>query len=348
MTAFSVPSMLTQESAVEIRVMARRGEAVRAIARQLDCSRNTVRRYLRDEAARRYGPRQARACKLDDYRSYLHERIEQARPRWIPATVLLREISERGYGGGISQLKAWLAPLKRTELEPVVRFETPPGKQMQADFTHVRRGRDPLIALVATMGYSRATFVKFTAREDAATLCTGLREAFGYFGGVPEHVLFDNTKAVVIERDAYGPGLHRWNDEMKALAEACGFTPRLCRPYRAKTKGKVERFNSYLKGSFVVPLAATLEASGLRLEIDLANAHVRRWLDEIANARVHGTTKAVPAVRLAEEQAVMLAAPALKAPAPTAQRVAMPVESLQHPLAVYDALLCPALLEVFA
>lgn len=131
---------------------------------------------------------------------------------------------------------------------------------------------------------------------------------------------------------------------MKALAEACGFTPRLCRPYRAKTKGKVERFNSYLKGSFVVPLAATLEASGLRLEIDLANAHVRRWLDEIANARVHGTTKAVPAVRLAEEQAVMLAAPA----APTAQRVAMPVESLQHPLAVYDALLCPALLEVFA
>ena len=236
MTAFSVPSMLTQEQAVEIRVMARRGEAVRSIARQLDCSRNTVRRYLRDEAACRYGPRQPRACKLDDYRSYLHERIEQARPRWIPATVLLREIGERGYDGGISQLKAWLAPLKKIEPEPVVRFETPPGQQMQADFTHVRRGRDPLIALVATMGYSRATFVKFTAGEDAATLCAGLCEAFDYFGGVPEHVLFDNTKAVVIERDAYGPGLHRWNDEMKALAEVRGFTPRLCRPYRAKTK----------------------------------------------------------------------------------------------------------------
>jgi len=324
--------------------MARRGEAVRSIAKQLGCSRNTVRRYLRDDAARRYGPRQARACKLDDYRSYLHERVEQARPRWIPATVLLREISERGYDGGISQLKAWLAPLKKTEPEPVVRFETPAGKQMQADFTHVRRGRDPLIALVATMGYSRATFVKFTGSEDAATLCAGLREAFDYFGGVPEHVLFDNTKAVVIERDAYAPGLHRWNDEMKALAEACGFTPRLCRPYRAKTKGKVERFNSYLKGSFVVPLAATIEASGLRLTIELANVHVRRWLDEIANARVHGTTKAVPAVRLAEERAVMLPAPALRSPLPPApQRVAMPVESLQHPLAVYDELL-----EVFA
>jgi hypothetical protein len=72
--------------------------------------------------------------------------------------VLLREISERGYDGGISQLKAWLAPLKTSEPEPVVRFETPPGKQMQADFTVVRRGRDPLLALVATLGYSRATF----------------------------------------------------------------------------------------------------------------------------------------------------------------------------------------------
>ena len=291
MTAFLVPSMLTQEQAVEIRVMARRGEGVRSIAKQLGCSRNTVRRYLREAGAKRYRPREPRARKLDEFKRYLSERIEQARPRWIPATVLLREIRERGYDGGISQLKAWLAPFKKGEPEPVVRFETAPGVQMQADFTHVRRGRDPLIALVATMGYSRATFVKFTTSEDTATLCAGLREAFDYFGGVPEHVLFDNAKSVVIERDAYGEGLHRWNDALKELAEACGFTPRLCRPYRARTKGKVERFNSYLKSSFVVPLAATIEASGLLLDIDIANAQVRRWLDEVANARTHATTK---------------------------------------------------------
>jgi transposase len=223
----------------------------------------------------------------------------------------------------------------------LVRFETPPGKQMQADFTYVRRGRDPLLALVATMGYSRASFVKFAAcsGENATTLCSGLREAFDYFGGVPEHVLLDNTKAVVIERDAYGEGLHRWNHELRGLADACGFTPRLCRPYRAKTKGKIERFNSYLKGSFLVPLAATLGASGLRLDAATANLHVRHWLDEVANARIHATTKAVPAQRLAEERAVMLSSPALKAPAPTPHLVALPVESLQHPLSVYDALL---------
>lgn len=341
MAAISGLLMLNQEQAVEIRVMARRGESVRAIAKQLNCSRNTVRRYLRDEAARPYGPREPRVCKLDPHKAYLQQRVEQARPRWIPATVLLREIQQRGYAGGVSQLRAWLAPLKKSEPEPLVRFETPPGQQMQADFTYVRRGREPLLAFVATLGYSRFTFVKFVAcaGEDVMTLCASLREAFDYFGGVPEHVLFDNTKAVVIQRDAYGEGQHRWNAQLRELAETCGFTPRLCRPYRAKTKGKVERFNAYLKGSFVVPLAATLEAGGLRLDADLANLHVRRWLDEVANARLHATTKAVPAVRLVEERAVMLAAPALEAPVPVRQRVALPIESLQHPLAVYDALL---------
>jgi transposase len=331
--------MLTQEQAVEIRVMARRGEGLRAIARQVGCSRNTVRRYLRDEAAKRYRQRAPRACKLDEFKAYLAERVKQASPRWIPATVLLREIQERGYSGGISQLKEWLAPLKGHEAEPIVRFETPPGQQMQADFTHVRRGRDPLLALVATLGYSRATYVTFGAREDATSLCSGLREAFDYFGGVPEHVLFDNTKAVVIERDAYGAGLHRWNDEMNELAESCGFMPRLCRPYRAKTKGKVERFNAYLKGSFVLPLASSLEASGLWLDVDVANRHVRRWLDEVANVRIHGTTGVAPMSLLPDERAVMLPAPALKAPPMVSRRVATPVESLQHPLSVYDELL---------
>ena len=324
---------------MEVRVLSRQGQSVRSIAKELGCSRNTVRRYLRRAGAPRYGPRPPRPCKLDAYEAYLLERVEQARPRWIPATVLLREIAERGYAGGISQLKAYLAPLRKTEPEPLVRFETEPGVQMQADFTVVRRGRDPLLALVATLGYSRATFVKFTAAQDTATLCAALREAFDYFGGVASEVLFDNAKSVVIERDAYGPGAHRWNSELLELAEACGFTPRVCRPYRAKTKGKVERFNGYLKGSFLVPLATSLKAAGLALTVEVANLHVRRWLDQIANQRIHGTTGDVPATRLTEERAVMLPAPALAAPAIAPMRVPVPVESLQHPLGVYDELL---------
>lgn len=327
---------------MEIKVLARRGTAVREIARQTGLSRNTVRRYLREEQAGRYKRREPRPTKLDPYKDYLLGRIAAARPHWIPATVLLRELHDVGYEGGISQLKAFLAPHKHPGADPVVRFETAPGKQMQADFTIIRRGRAPLLALVATLGYSRASFVRFTAGEDALTLCECLSEAFIHFGGTPEQVLFDNAKSVVLERDAFGEGQHRWNTHLLALAETYGFTPKLCQPYRAKTKGKVERFNRYLKESFVVPLAATFKQSGLRLDVEAANAHIGRWLAEVANVRVHATTRERPAARLAVEQAALLPLPALKSapmPAASRQRRVLPRESLQHPLAMYDALL---------
>jgi transposase len=344
MAVLGTPSMLTQEQAVEIRVLRRQGMGIRAIARELGVSRVTVRRYLRDSKAARYGPREPRPTKLGPYIPYVLSRVEAARPKWIPATVLLREIKEQGYAGEISQLKAHLAPLKRGEPEPIVRFETEPGEQMQADFTHVRRGRDPLLAFVATLGYSRSSFVRFTISEDAATLCACLREALVYFGGVPAHVLFDNPTTVVIERDAYGEGEHRFHRDLLTVAEEFGFRPRLCRPYRAKTKGKVERFNGYLKSSFLVPLAATLKQAGLRLDVTAANAHIGPWLQNVANARVHATTEEVPHDRMQLERTKLQALPVSVQgipPIPVARSTAVPVpyESLQHPLSVYQSLL---------
>src|SRR4051794_7678474 len=118
MAAFELPTMLTQEQAVEIKVLARRGVAIRDIARQLGCSRNTVRRYLKEAAASRYGPRAARPTKLDPFKGYLLERIEAARPHWIPAVVLYREISDLGYSGGLTQLKMLITPYKRPVPDP--------------------------------------------------------------------------------------------------------------------------------------------------------------------------------------------------------------------------------------
>lgn len=325
--------------------MARRGMNVRGIARELGCSRNTVRRYLRDPEASRYSPRPLRTTKLDPFKVYLLDRIEAAKPRWIPAVVLLREIQERGYAGGVTQVKLFINPHKVLKPDPVVRFETPPGEQMQADFTVIRRGREPLLAFVATLGYSRASFVRFTTDETAETLCMCVREALAYFDGVPRHILFDNAKTVVIERDAYGLGLHRWHPSVLAVGEEFGFGMRLCRPYRAKTKGKVERFNGYLKGSFLVPLAATLKSAGLKLDATAANMHIGRWLTEVANARVHATTKERPDRLLVLERAALLPLPnRVEVPraAPTSTRP-IPIESLQHPLSVYDELLEVAL-----
>lgn len=335
--------MLTQEQAVEIRILDRQAESIRQICRRTGLSRNTVRRYLRDREAGRYGPRASRPTKLDPFMDYLQERIAHARPEWIPATVLLRELRERGYEGGISQLKSWLAPFKRPAEDPVVRFETPPGQQMQADFTHIRRGGERLLAFVATLGYSRSAFVRFLSREDFPAWREGLLGAFEHFGGVPEQVLMDNAKAVVLERDVYGEGLHRWHPGMLDLAEQCGFQLRVCRPYRARTKGKVERFNGYLKGSFVVPLKASLKAVGLALDLDTANREVLRWLAEVADRRVHATTGVAPCERLAEERARLQPLPqGLKASGVVTGRrplVALPFESLQHPLSVYESLL---------
>jgi transposase len=98
-------------------------------------------------------------------------------------------LREPDYVGGISQLKAWLAPLKKGEAKAVVRFEGAP-KQMQEDFTWVRRGRNSLVALAATLGYSRATYVQLGKTENVTALCEGLREALDYFGGVREQALF--------------------------------------------------------------------------------------------------------------------------------------------------------------
>jgi transposase len=305
----------------------------------------TVRRYLEDpDAAVRYGPREPRPTKLGPHIQYILGRIEAARPGWIPAAVLLREIKERGYTGGISQLQEYVAPLKGGEPEPLVRFETEPGEQMQADFIHVRRGRYPLLAFVATLGYSRASFVRFTVAEDTETLCACLRESLIYFGGVPAHVLLDNPKTVVIQRDFYGEGQHRFDRDLLALAEEFGFRPRLCRPYRAKTKGKVERFNGYLKGRFLIPLAATLKQSGLKLDLTAANAHIGPWLQNVANARIHGTTGEVPNVRLQLEREKLQPLPvsvaaSLPIRVARAALVPMPYESLQHPLSVYHSLL---------
>jgi transposase len=95
--------MLVAEEAVEIRVLRRQGKSIREIARVLEVSRNTVRRYLRSKGLSRY-ERELRPSKLDPYKHYIAERVKAAAPEWIPATVLLRELRARGYPGEISIL----------------------------------------------------------------------------------------------------------------------------------------------------------------------------------------------------------------------------------------------------
>lgn len=112
-------------------------------------------------------------------------------------------------------------------------------------------------------------------------------------------------KAVVVQRDAYGKNQHKYHDQLKDLAKSCGFEIRLCRPYRAKTKGKVERFNSYLKGNFYRPLCIKLQDTGLEITHEVLNSRIMGWLHK-ANSRIHGSTKEKPVTRWIEERKSLL------------------------------------------
>ena len=334
--------MLNQDVFVKIQVLNHQGKSIKGIAREIGVSRNTVRKYLRkSNELPTYKKREPRTTKLSAYESYLKKRVEQAKPEWIPAIVLYREIQEQGYNGKLTQLRRFLAPLKEKRQEdPLVRFETPAGKQMQVDFTIIYRGNQPLKALVASLGYSRASYVYFYDNERSESWLDGIQRAFDFFGGVPKEILFDNAKSIILERDAYGEGNHRWHPKLLELSKKYGFVPKVCRPYRPRTKGKVERFNRYLKENFVTPLAATFRAQGLQLDVASANGAVGAWLNNIANERIHATTLVKPNVRLIEEKQHLLPLPpsenTTEATLPTNNNHPMPVESIQHPLGIYD------------
>jgi len=330
--------MLKAEEQMELVVLRKHGESIRGLSRSAGRSRNTVRRYLRggaDAAQRKPAPK--RAEKLDPFKDYIVERLKAAAPERIPAAVLFREIKERGYWGGDTRVKEFvrsLAPMPAPE--PLVRFETEPGHQMQADWASVGRGRGKLSVFIATLGFSRAAYGEFCDDERVEA-----------FAGVPKEVLYDNMKTVVIERNTYGKGAHRFHPGFLDYARHAGFLPRLCQPYRAKTKGKVERFIGYLKRSFWVPFAASMRQASLEPDKHSANAAVARWLREVANARVHGTTKEVPAERLMAEREKLqaLAAPyrgrTVRSLTAVSSRKA--VRGYQHPLSVYQDLMAGGL-----
>ena len=335
---------------MEVHVLHRQGKSIRQISRELGISRNTVRRRLRSEQAPVAEPRSRKPTKLDDYRAYLQTRIAAAKPDWIPATVLFDEIRAQGYNGCISTLRSYLRTMKPApRLDPVVRFETEPGQQMQVDWGVFRLNGKRVSLFLSTLGWSRYAYGVFVDNERFSTLRQCHEQAFDEFGGVPLEILYDNMKTVVTKRNAYGDGLHQFHAGLQDLAHHYGFLPRLCRPYRAKTKGKVERQIGYIRRSFFVPLLTRHRQSGETLDLDTLNLEFARWMALVANARVHGTTDEVPEQRLNEERSALLPLPPCSISGTTLANATtleptQPFEDkpLQHALAVYDALLEPA------
>jgi transposase len=274
-----------------------------AIAQRLGVSRGVIYHWLRTgqltrdvdaPMPRRYAPR---PTQLAPFAGIITARL--ATYPELSAVRLFDEVRAAGYPGGITQVRDYVARVRpHPEPEPLVRFETAPGHQAQVDFAEFRLPWGKRYALVVVLGYSRLLWLKFYPRQTLATVITGLEEAFTYLGGVPRELLFDQMKAVIVEDQRADGGKLLENPEFLRFAAHWGFRIRACRPYRAKTKGKVERPIRYLRGNFFYGRAFVGDA-------DL-DAQRLAWLDGVANVRTHRTTQCVPRVRFETEERLHL------------------------------------------
>lgn len=289
--------MLSDEQWGAVRSLAGRGMKTKAIARQLGLDPKTVRKYLRRGGREPYRRRcPAQEALEREHGTYLEDRV--AAVNWC-AQVLLQELQARGYTGSYDAIKRWVAPRREAQRcleEATVRFETGPGRQAQVDWgsTAVELGGAPVRVhlFVMTLGFSRRLFVRAYDNERLAALVDGHERAFAHFGGRTEEILYDNPRTIVERRDRAGKHIE-WNPYFRDFADYTGFRPRLCRPYRARTKGKVESGVKYVKRNALLGRSfASLEA---------LNDWLLEWALTIADCRVHGTTHEIPAERFARE-----------------------------------------------
>lgn len=272
------------------------GWGAKRLSKEFGCARNTIRRYLRAGGAVPFAkaPRKTAFDGLDDW---LRERFFRHDGN---ADVIRQELaSEHGIVIGLRSVELRVQPWRR-ELraykKATVRFETPPGHQLQIDFgdTKVWIGdeRVKIHLFVATLGYSRRMHIRPSIRERQTDWFEGMEGAFLRFGGVPAEILLDNARALVDHHDIATREV-RFNARLHAFSRYWGFNPRACAPYRARTKGKDERGVGYVKRNAV---AGRRFASWGEFV-----AHLDQWNREIADVRVHGTTGELPIVRFADE-----------------------------------------------
>lgn len=305
--------MVTLREIVMIHDLHRQGLGISAIARQTGLDRKTVRKYLKQGLQTpRYGPRQPRPRLLDPYEGYLRERIT-AYPG-LSARRLWREIAELGYSGGYTTLTDFLRevrPPAHTGFEH--RFETPPGKQAQADFAHFKAVFEDEPERIRTiwlfsiiLAHSRWLWGRFCASQNLQTVLRCHIAAFDAIGGVPAEILYDRMKTAVIEENPQGEVTY--NRSLVDLLNHYGAIPRACRPYRAKTKGKIERPFRYIRQDFFL-------ARRFR-NLDDLNAQFDHWRITQANPRVHATTSRIVDEAHAEEMEHLIPLPAIAYSAP--------------------------------
>jgi transposase len=294
--------MLTKEDFAVINALAQRGVYQKDIAAHLGVHPKTVSRALQRGSAPP-GPA-PRPSKLDPFKPQVDQLLADG--VWN-SVVIFRQLQAAGYTGGQTILREYIGPKRLLRSgRATVRFETPPGQQLQSDWgeivTVVAGQPTKVHFIVNELSYSRRFHFWCAARADAEHTYEGLIRSLEYFGGVPQQVLVDNQKAAVL--------VHRgeqmqFNPRFLDLATHYGFAVRACRPYRARTKGKDERMVGYVKHHFFVRYRAFDSWTHL-------NACAEAWLRDEADQRLQTTVQEVVAVRFAREAPQLRPLPATR------------------------------------
>lgn len=301
-TAHSVAEgeLVDEGMAEAIRRMRARGMAKKAIARELGLDIKTVRKW----ATTGWKPqrRERKRPELAKYDEWIRKRFPEV---GYSAKVLHRELGELGYEGSYVTVQRYVRPL-RTAAQPEVataRYETAPGAQAQVDWgmlnVWIGAAKVKIHLFVMVLGYSRRIFAQGYLNEKLGNLLAGHEAAFAHFGGRTETILYDNPRTIVLAKDE-ATGEVEWNRRFKDRMDFYGVEIKLCRYYRAQTKGKVESGVKYVKRNAL---------AGRRFEtLDELNAWLTRWAMTVADERVHGTTHEIPRERFERDERVKMIA----------------------------------------
>lgn len=277
-----------------IKEMRSEGCHVKDIANKLGCCDKTVTRALKRQGPPPKRKPRVRKGKLDDFKPNIDHCLTKG--IWN-AEAIYNQIRQRGYTGGKTLLRNYIQPKRALrESQATTRFETQPGEQLQHDWGElglVIGGECRKVYIsVNVLGYSRRFFVWAALSNDAQHTYESLVRTFEWFGGHVREVVVDNQKAAVLKHHSHGKPV--FNEGFLMLASHYGFKPRACKPYRARTKGKVERMVRYVKEHFFEVYREFENLAHL-------NQLLEQWLREVADQRVHNTHKEVVSERFSKE-----------------------------------------------
>jgi transposase len=292
-------SMIGKERWEEIQRLKAVGVTVSAIARQFGVDRKTVRSALRKATWAPYQRTEEGERLLEAHADFLCERAAAVH---YSAQILYQELrQQRAFAGSYATVRRFVRPLREAACRADLtwtRFETPPGQQSQIDWGQARVwfGTQPVVRhiFVLTLGYSRRSVYVPCLDEALGSFLDAHETAFEYFGGHTQEHLYDRARTVC--HPAQGGA--RWNVTFKAFAAYWSFEPRLCQPYRAQTKGKVESGVKYFRRNF-------LPGRTFRDDVDFGE-QLAVWTRDIADVRVHGTTHERPIDRFVTEAPTLL------------------------------------------